>query len=345
MNAQKLEPVANTLVRDGKGILAADESTGTITKRFGQVGVASTAETRRAYRELLCTAPGIEAWISGVILFDETIQQLTRAGDPVPAVLTKRGILPGIKVDQGTLPLSGFPNEKLTAGLDGLPERLERYRDLLAQFTKWRAVFSIGDGLPSTTCIQANAERLACYASFSQAAGLVPIVEPEVLMDGDHDLARCEEVTGAVLAAVFTRLRDYRVHLEGMLLKPNMILPGRQCPHHATVGDVASATLRCLRRVVPAAVPGVVFLSGGQTPEAATAHLNAMNAMGQQPWEVSFSFGRALQDPALAAWRGDNAKVAEAQRIFAHRAACNTAARRGEYTESMERSTADRRAA
>jgi fructose-bisphosphate aldolase class I len=337
MNIQQLETTARTLVLEGKGILAADESTGTITKRFTQVGVDSTAETRRAYRELLFTAPDIEHWLSGVILFDETIQQLTRDGRPMPVVLAERNITPGIKVDQGTTGLPGHPDERMTQGLDTLRDRLERYRDRLARFTKWRAVITIGDGRPAAACIRVNADRLGCFAALSQEAGLVPIVEPEVLMDGDHDLARCEEVTADTLSAVFVSLREYRVLFEGMLLKPNMVVAGKQCPRQPSVAEVATATVRCLRGVVPAAVPGIVFLSGGQSPEQATEHLNAMNAIGPHPWQLAFSFARALQDPVLKAWRGEDANRDEAQRLFSHRARCNGAARDGRYTPEMER--------
>jgi fructose-bisphosphate aldolase, class I len=340
MHTQQLERAARTLVLEGKGILAADESIGTITKRFERVGVDSTAETRRAYRELRFAAPDIEQWISGVILFDETIRQLTRDGRPMPVLLAERGILPGIKVDQGTTDLPGFPGEKMTQGLDGLRDRLESYREMLAGFTKWRAVIGVGNGRPSAACIRVNADRLACFAALSQDAGLVPIVEPEVLMDGEHDIARCEEVTTAVLAVVFAALREYRVLLEGMLLKPNMVVAGKGCPTQAGVAEVATATVRCLRRVVPAAVPGIVFLSGGQSPERATEHLNAMNAIGPHPWQLAFSFARALQDPALQAWRGEDAKVAAAQRAFTERARMNGAARLGRYTAAMERQAA-----
>lgn len=340
MHTQQLETTARTLVLEGKGILAADESIGTITKRFERVGVDSTVETRRAYREFLFTAPDIEQWISGVILFDETIRQLTHDGRPMPVLLAERGILPGIKVDQGTTDLPGFPGEKMTQGLDGLRDRLESYREMLAGFTKWRAVIDIENGRPSPTCIRVNADRLACFAALSQDAGLVPIVEPEVLMDGEHDIARCEEITTALLAAVFAALREYSVLIEGMLLKPNMVIAGKECPTQAGAAEVATATVRCLRRVVPAAVPGIVFLSGGQSPEQATEHLNAMNAIGPHPWQLAFSFARALQDPALQAWRGEDAKVAAAQRAFTERARMNGAARLGRYTAAMERQAA-----
>lgn len=340
MDPQTLESTARALVAPGKGILAADESTGTMKKRLDGIGVESTAEARRSYRELLFTTPGAEAFISGVILYDETIRQSAADGTPLPRVMADRGIIPGIKVDTGAKPLAGFPGERVTEGLDGLRERLAEYRGLGARFAKWRAVIEIGAGIPSAGCIAANAAALARYAALCQEADIVPIVEPEVLMDGDHDLARCAEVTEATLRAVYADLDAQRVHLEGTLLKPNMVLSGSACPQQADVAMVAAATLRVLRRCVPAAVPGIVFLSGGQSAEEATAHLDAMNRMGAQPWELSFSYGRALQQPVLQAWRGQVANAAAAQRAFHHRAAMNGAARYGRYTTEMEKATA-----
>ncbi len=337
MTSMELEATARSLVAKGKGLLAADESFPTIKKRFAALGIASTEETRRAYRETLLTTEGIEEFISGVIMFDETIRQKSNDGRSFVDVLNRKGVIPGIKVDKGTVAMPGFPGEKITAGLDGLRERLKEYRDRGARFTKWRAVITIGTGIPSQGNISANAHGLALYAALSQEAGLVPVVEPEVLMDGDHDIRRCEEVTEATLAAVFSALREYRAALEGMLLKPNMVLPGKQSPKQASVDEVAEATIRCLKRTVPAAVPGIVFLSGGQSPEQATEHLNAMNRMGPHPWEISFSFARALQDPVLKTWKGSAANVGAAQRQFHHRAMCNSAARYGKYSEQMEK--------
>jgi fructose-bisphosphate aldolase, class I len=336
MTTRELTHVARAIVAPGKGILAADESTGTIEKRFRSIEVESTEEHRRAYRELLFTTDGAGEFISGVILFDETIRQRTADGVPFPEVLDRQGIIPGIKVDKGTTALAGFPGEKVTEGLDGLAKRLGGYRELGARFTKWRAVIAIGDGIPTRTCIQANAEALARFAALSQEAGLVPIVEPEVLMDGDHTIGRCFEVTADTLATVFAALRSHRVRLDGMLLKPNMVLSGTDCPEQAGVQQVAEATVACLRDTVPASVPGVVFLSGGQSDEAATAHLNAMNRLGAQPWQLSFSYGRALQAPALKAWKGEAANVPSAQRAYYHRARLNGAARFGRYSEDME---------
>lgn len=336
MDEERLAQVARALVAPGKGILAADESSGTIRKRFDTIGLPSTEENRRAYRELLFAAPGAEEFISGVILFDETVRQKARDGTPFPELLSRKGILPGIKVDQGAKDLAGFPGEKVTEGLDGLRERLAEYRGLGARFAKWRAVVDIGPGIPTQGCMRANAHALARYASLCQEAGLVPIVEPEVLMDGDHDLARCEAVTREVLSEVFAELARHRVFLEGTLLKPNMVIPGKKCQRPAEPEEVARATVRCFRRVVPAAVPGIVFLSGGQTPGQATANLNAMNAMGKHPWELSFSYGRALQEPVLKAWKGEAGNVAAAQRAYLHRARCNGAARSGSWNRGME---------
>jgi fructose-bisphosphate aldolase, class I len=337
MGHHELDDIARGLVAPGKGILAADESTGTMTKRLASVEVDSTEENRRAYRELLFTTEGAERFISGVILFDETIRQRATDGIPFPELLAQHGITPGIKVDKGTVALAGFPGEKVTEGLDGLRGRLAEYVDLGAKFTKWRAVITIGDGIPSDACIAANAELLARFAALSQEAGLAPIVEPEVLMDGDHTIQRCYEVTATTLAEVFAALRLHRVRLEGMLLKPNMVVSGSECPEQAGVDEVADATLRCLREVVPAAVPGIVFLSGGQSDEAATAHLNAMNQRGPQPWQLSFSYGRALQAPVLEAWKGEAGNSPAAQRAFLNRATLNGAARSGDYRPEMER--------
>ena len=336
MASKDMESVARSLVAEGKGILAADESSPTIEKRFRSVQLSSTEENRRSYRELLFTTPGVSDFISGVILYDETIRQKRRDGAPLPEVLSGQGIIPGIKVDTGAKSLAGFPGEKVTEGLDGLRERLSDYRERGARFAKWRAVIAIGDGIPTAFCIKANAHALARYAGLCQEAGLVPIVEPEVLMDGSHTIERCEKVTTETLSLVFSELLEHRVALEGTLLKPNMVLSGKDCPEQAGVAEVAGATVRCLRRTVPSAVPGIVFLSGGQSPEQATLHLSAMNAMGRHPWELSFSYGRALQEPVLKAWKGDPANVAAAQRAFHHRARCNGAARAGKYTKEME---------
>ena len=338
MSGADLEAVAKAIVAPGKGILAADESSSTIEKRFKSIDVPSTEDNRRSYRELLFTTPGVSDFISGVILFDETIRQKTADGTPLVEVLAGQGIIPGIKVDTGAKALAGAPGEKVTEGLDGLRDRLAEYGELGAKFTKWRAVIAIGDGIPSRYCIGANAEALARYAALSQESGLVPIVEPEVLMDGDHTIERCFEVTEATLHAVFEALYDQGVVYERMLLKPNMVLSGTTCPRQADVGEVAQHTVRCLRRAVPAAVPGIVFLSGGQTNEKATAHLNAMNAMPEpHPWQLSFSYGRALQEPPLKAWRGNAGNAKQAQSAFHHRAKLNGAARYGKYTQAMEK--------
>jgi fructose-bisphosphate aldolase class I len=337
MNTKALETTAQALVAKGKGILAADESSGTIKKRFDGIGIPSTEDTRRAYRDLLFTTPGVEESISGVILYDETIRQSSLKGVPFPRLLADRGIVPGIKVDTGAKALAAFPGEKVTEGLDGLRERLAEYAALGARFAKWRAVITIGDGIPSRGCIKANAHALARYAALCQEAGLVPIVEPEVLMDGAHTLERCYEVTESTLASVYHALHGQRVALEGTLLKPNMVLPGAACPKQAGTREIAEATLRCFRRTVPTAVPGIVFLSGGQTPEQATERLDAMNRVGPHPWEVSFSYGRALQAPPLDAWRGRDENVQAAQKAFFHRSRLNGAARYGKYTPEMER--------
>jgi fructose-bisphosphate aldolase class I len=336
MKTANLESVARNLVASGKGILAADESTPTIEKRFKSIGVASTEENRRAYRDILFTTAGVGEFISGVILFDETIRQKTRDGRTFVKALEQQGIIPGIKVDKGAKPMANFPGEKVTEGLDGLRDRLTEYRQLGARFAKWRAVISISDKVPTRRCIETNAELLARYAALSQEADIVPIVEPEVLMDGTHTIERYFEVTQQTLESVFHALYEHRVSLEGMLLKPNMVLSGKDCPQQASVQEVAEATVRCMKRVVPAAVPGLVFLSGGQTDLQATEHLNAMNRLDQVPWQLSFSYGRALQAPVLEAWKGEPANVADAQRAFHHRALCNSKARFGKYTEAME---------
>lgn len=340
-NTAELALTARALVAPGKGILAADESEGTIKKRFTSIGVSSTEENRRAYRELLFTTLNMAEAISGVILYDETIHQEDAEGRPFPQLLQQKGIIPGIKVDQGKIDLPGFDGETVTEGLDGLGQRLDHYRELGAKFAKWRAVFTIGDHLPTRTGIQVNAHALARYAALCQAHGIVPIVEPEVLMDGEHDMAQCELVTGAVLQAVFAELLAQGVSYEGMLLKPNMVLPGKDSGQTVSPEEVAEATLRCFRRTVPAAVPGIVFLSGGQSAEEATVRLNAMNALDESPpWALSFSYGRALQQPVLQAWQGKQGNIPEAQRLFYHRAKCNSAARSGTYSPQMELATA-----
>jgi fructose-bisphosphate aldolase class I len=337
---QALETTAREMVAKGKGILAADESTRTMTKRLAAVGAESTEETRRRFRELLFTAPGVDQHISGVILYDETIRQAGPGATPFPALLASRGMIPGIKVDTGAKPLAGADGETVTEGLDGLRERLAEYRQLGARFAKWRAVIAIGDGRPSSYCIAANAHALARYAALCQEAGIVPIVEPEVLMGGEHSVDHSEAVTGATLRAVFAELLDQRVLLEGVVLKPNMVLSGYGCPRQAGVEEVAERTLSLFRRVVPAAVPGIAFLSGGQSDELATAHLNAMNVVGNVPWELSFSYGRALQATPLKAWGGDESNVIAAQAALAHRARCNSEARFGHYSEELEQALA-----
>ncbi len=324
---------ARAMVAPGKGILAADESSPTITKRFERLGIESTPETRSAYREMLFTTPGLAEHTSGVILYDETFRQAASDSRPFPVLLADLGILPGIKVDTGAKPLAGHPQETVTEGLDGLRERVGAYAANGARFAKWRAVLAIGDGRPSAACLSANAHALARYAALCQEGGLVPIVEPEVLMDGDHSLERCAEVTETTLRMVFAALAEQGVQLEGIVLKPNMVVAGKDAPHQADVVEVAEATLACLRRTVPAAVPGIAFLSGGQSAEVATAHLQAMAAAGPHPWELTFSFGRALQDPALVAWGGADAGAG--QGALAQRARCNGAARAGSYDAAV----------
>jgi fructose-bisphosphate aldolase, class I len=335
--SQDLESIAVTLVADGKGILAADESVATATRRFDTVGIGSTEQSRCAYREMLFTTPGAAEFISGAILYDETIRQESSGGTPLAEVLRSQGIVPGIKVDTGAEPLAGSPEETVTEGLDGLRDRLAEYHGMGARFAKWRAVIRITEKLPSKACVSANAHALARYAALCQEQRLVPIVEPEVLMNGAHALERCEEVTGTVLHAVFHALFEQGVSLESMLLKPSMVIAGKDCSRQASVQEVATATLRCLRRNVPAAVPGIVFLSGGQKDRVATVHLNAINRLpGPKPWKLSFSYGRALQDAALAAWHGRDENLKAGQQAFHLRARCNGAATRGEYTDQME---------
>ena len=336
MNRTALEETAQAMVSEGKGILAADESNATMTKRLEAVGIESTPESRRRFRGLMLTAEGAADHISGVIMYDETLRQASDDGTPFPELLASAGILPGIKVDTGAKPLAGFPRETVTEGLDGLSARLGRYHELGARFAKWRAVIGIGYDRPTRGCIGANAHALARYAALCQEAGIVPIVEPEVLMDGEHTIDRSEEVTAAVLRTVFGQLAEQRVLLEGIVLKPNMLLSGYDCPEQARVEEVAERTLACYLRVVPAAVPGIAFLSGGQSDERAAAHLNAMNRIAGMPWELTFSYGRALVAAPLKAWAANTAEVADAQAAFLHRARCNAAARIGEYAESME---------
>ena len=364
MSLQNLSDTAKALVADDKGLLAMDESNPTCNKRFAKLDIPQTVEARRAYREMIVTTPGLGECISGAILYDETIRQQKQDGTPFLKVLSDAGIIPGIKVDTGAKDLAAHPGEKITEGLDGLRDRLKEYLQMGARFAKWRAVFAIGDGIPSRSCIEANAHALARYATLCQEVGLVPVVEPEVLMDGGHTLERCGEVTEDVLRTVFHQLNSQRVMLEGMILKPNMVLPGLTCPRQKEVkevaigeqqyqvrltdrqedevedvDEVADATVRCLLRAVPAAVPGIAFLSGGQSAELASARLNAMNDRfkSRPPWDLAFSFARAIQQPALEIWKGEGAHVSAAQQALYHRARCNRAARRGEYTAAMER--------
>jgi fructose-bisphosphate aldolase class I len=336
MDLRELNTTAQALVAEGKGILAADESSGTIKKRFDSIEVESTEDNRRAYRQLLFTAEGAEDYISGVILFDETIRQSTDDGTAFTELLESKGIIPGIKVDAGAKPLALTDSETITEGLDGLRDRLEEYRELGARFAKWRATYSIAEDLPSEYCVWTNGHALARYAALCQEAGIVPIVEPEVLQDGDHTIDQSAKATGRVLQAVFTELHDQRVELAGTLLKPNMVLSGYEASDRAGVEEVADRTLECFHKHVPAAVPGIVFLSGGQTDEDATAHLNEMNRRGPHPWELSFSYGRALQAPALKAWGGSPENLEAAQKAYLHRARLNGAARSGSYSPEME---------
>jgi fructose-bisphosphate aldolase class I len=339
MNLPQLRDTAQALFSDDKGLLAMDESLPTCNKRFASLGIPQTLEARRAYRELIVTTPGLGESIGGAILFDETIRQKTKDGAPFVTVLIEAGIVPGIKVDQGAKDLAAFPGERVTEGLDGLRDRLGEYSRMGARFAKWRAVIAIGDGIPSRGCIEANAHALARYAALCQQAGLVPVVEPEVLMEGNHALDRCFEVTEKVLREVFRQLYSQRVTLEGMVLKPNMVVPGASCPHQDTVEEVADATVNCLLRAVPAAVPAIAFLSGGQSAELASARLNAMNLRfkSRLPWALAFSFARAIQQPALELWRGQDTNVQAAQQALYHRALCNQTARRGEYSAEMEK--------
>ncbi len=327
-----LSEIAQALVAPGKGILAADESTGTIKKRFDKIGVESTEENRRAYRELLFTTPGIGKFISGVILYDETLRQKGSDGEALVATLQKQDIIPGIKVDMGTEAMVNSSEEKITKGLDGLPVRLKEYKTLGAGFAKWRAVIAIGDGIPTDECIAKNAEILATYAKMCQEAGIVPIVEPEVLMDGGHTIEKCLEVTTKVLKKVFEELKKQNVDLSGMLLKPNMVIAGMDCPIQASPTQVAEMTLRCFKEVVPSEAPGVVFLSGGQSEQEACENLNAINIVGVQPWKLSFSYGRALQASALAAWHGKTENIPAAQKAFYRRAELTSAACLGKYS-------------
>jgi fructose-bisphosphate aldolase, class I len=336
MNPSELARIAGAMVAKGKGILAADESTATIKKRFDSIKLESTEEARRSYREMLFTAPGAAESVSGVILYDETIHQKTKDGTPFPQYLTKQGILPGIKVDTGAKPLAGFPGETITEGLDGLRERLIEYRRLGARFAKWRAVIDIAPGIPSAFAIEANAHALARYAALCQENDIVPIVEPEVLMDGAHTLERCAEVTEQVLESVFGALFRHRILLEGMVLKPNMVISGKKAASRAAPEAVAEATLRVLKRHVPPAVPGIAFLSGGQSATEATLHLSLINKLGPTPWALTFSYGRALQDDALKAWGGTTANFAQGQRVFAKRAKLNGLATSGRYGAEME---------
>ncbi len=342
MNIKLLMDTAKVLVADAKGLLAMDESTPTCNKRFAALGIPQTEEARRAYRQLIVTTPRLADSISGAILYDETIRQQRDDGRSFVTVLIDAGIMPGIKVDQGAKELAQFPGEKVTEGLDGLRDRLTEYSRMGLRFAKWRAVILIGDGMPTAGCIEANAQTLARYAALCQEAGLVPIVEPEVLMDGDHTLKQCGEVTEDVLRTVFHQLHQQRVVLEGMLLKPNMVLPGLTCPQQDSVEAVADATVHCFLQSVPAAVPAIAFLSGGQPAELASARLNAMNVRfkARMPWALAFSFSRAIQQPALDIWQGKDANVAAAQKALAHRAACNRAARRGQYNADMEKAAA-----
>jgi fructose-bisphosphate aldolase class I len=339
MNAQELIATTKALVAGDKGLLALDESNPTCDERFAKLGIPQTQEARRAYRELIVTTPGLGEAISGAILYDETIRQRKLDGMPLVKVIINAGIIPGIKVDLGEEDLAAHPGEKITGGLDGLRGRLAEYAHMGARFAKWRATIILDPGRPSLACIEANAHALARYAALCQEAGLVPVVEPEVLMDGDHTLERCGMVTQEVLETLFCQLYTQRVMLEGMILKPNMVLPGLLCPRQEPVDVVADATVNCLLRSVPAAVPGIAFLSGGQSGELASARLNAMNTRfkSRMPWALAFSFGRAIQEPALTIWRGEPANVPAAQRALHHRATCNQAARRGDYHAAMER--------
>ncbi len=338
MNAQKLIDTAKALVAGYKGLLAMDESNTTCNKRFASFGIPQTEEARRAYREMIVTTPGLGKCISGAILCDETIRQNKKDGTPFIKAITDEGVIPGIKVDAGAKDMAGHPGERITEGLDGLGARLVEYSHMGVRFAKWRAVIAMGDGIPSRGCVEANAQALARYAALCQEAGLVPVVEPEVLMDGEHTLEQCREVTEEVLRTVFNHLYTQRVMLEGLILKPNMVLPGLTCPKQKTVDEVADATVTCLLRAVPAAVPGIAVLSGGQSGELASARLNAMNVRfkSRLPWGLTFSFARAIQQPSMEIWSGQDANIAAAQHALHHRAKCNVAARRGEYQVSVK---------
>ena len=338
MDAQKLGETARAIVANNKGLLAMDESTPTANKRFAAAGIPQNEETRRAYRDMIVTTQGLSECLNGAILFDETIRQKTRNGVPFAQALEQLGIIPGIKVDAGAKPMAAHPGEKLTQGLDGLRERLAEYAKMGARFAKWRAVITIGDGIPSHGCIQANALLLALYAALCQEAGLVPIVEPEVLMDGDHTMERCAEATESTLHTVFDQLIAQRVLLEGMILKPNMVVPGLKSPRQNSDEQIADTTVHTLLRTVPAAVPGVAFLSGGQTGEQACSRLSTMNSRyrGRLPWALTYSFARAIQQPAMDIWHGEDSKIAAAQKALLHRAKCARAARQGEYSPAME---------
>ncbi len=338
MNASLLTETAKALVADNKGLLAMDESVPTCNKRFAALGIPQTEETRRAYRELIVTTPGLGESVHGAILCDETIRQTKKDGTPFVKALTDAGIIAGIKVDEGAKPMAGHPGEMMTSGLDGLRERLEEYSGMGARFAKWRAVITLGEGIPSRGCIEANAQALALYAALCQETGLVPVVEPEVLMDGPHTMKQCSDATAEVLRMVFDELNTQGILLEGMILKPNMVLPGLACHRQEEVDEAADATVLCLLRAVPAAVPGIAFLSGGQPPEKASARLNAMNVRfkNKLPWALTFSFSRAILQPALDIWRGEEAHRSAAQYALYHRAICNKAARRGEYSEAED---------
>ena len=336
MDQAALKETARALVAPGKGILAADESEGTIKKRFDTIRVESTEENRRFYRELLFTTQGVEQFISGVIMFDETIRQKDSNGKPFPLTLSEKGIIPGIKVDKGAKDMAGFAEEKITEGLDGLRERFEEYKNLGAKFSKWRAVITIGEGIPTQACIDSNAELLARFAALSQEAGLVPIVEPEVLMEGSHDIKRSEEATYQTLKSVFTALSKHKIYFEGMLLKPNWVHPGKESGQKVSDKEIAEATLKVLKEAVPAEVPGIVFLSGGDSQGESTGHLDAMNEIGGVPWQLSFSFGRALQEPVLKVWAGKPENKEAAQKAFYERAKLNSLARSGSYRAEME---------
>ena len=339
MDKKSLEDIAQKMVADGKGILAADESTGTIKKRFDTISLESTEDSRRDYREMLFRSDeAMQSAISGVILYDETIRQKAADGTTLVSLIEKAGSIPGIKVDTGAKDMSGHPDEKVTEGLDGLRERLEEYFKLGARFAKWRAVINIGDGIPSRACISANTHALARYAAMCQENGIVPIVEPEVIMDGSHTAETCYEVTSSVLSALYTQLEEQNVYLEGSILKPNMIVSGTKCPTQASVQQVAEMTLDCFNKCVPQAVPGIIFLSGGQTDELATAHLDAINKMGPLSWKISFSYGRALQSAPLKTWSGKSENISAAQAAFTHRASMNKLAALGEWHASLEKS-------